>query len=253
MASAVQQGLQDGRFDCETPAQQGMMPRKPLLRGAIIVALVGAIALISFYGGMNMATGCEAKNQDAANGKFVAAPLPGLRSPTPAVTDAASTPTMALAPGFQHPTATETAMEMENEPYPAPAGAWTHCSRRNALMKAAAAAAALAGVSPPAFAGATATVKMGSDSGQLVYVPDEVSICKGDQVTWVMNKAGPHNVVFEEVPAGVDAEKVGMESGEFLSDEGAKFSAKFDTPGQYSFLCEPHAGGGMKGTLTVKA
>ena len=65
----------------------------------------------------------------------------------------------------------------------------------------------MAAVGAPGFAAETKTVKMGSDSGQLVFVPDEVKICKGDSITWVNNKGGPHNVVFVEdaIPSGVSA------------------------------------------------
>ena len=92
---------------------------------------------------------------------------------------------------------------------------------------------------------------MGTDAGQLVFVPDEVKICSGDTVTWVNNKGGPHNVVFEAegLPSGVDAEKISMEDQ--LGDEGDTYSLKFDTPGTYNYYCEPHAGGGMKATLIV--
>ena len=38
----------------------------------------------------------------------------------------------------------------------------------------------------PALAGPT--VKLGSDSGQLVFDPNEVTISKGDTITWVNNK-----------------------------------------------------------------
>merc|ERR1712159_532320 len=89
------------------------------------------------------------------------------------------------------------------------------CTRRNAMARAAGLAAGLAltQVNAPGFAAETKTIKMGSDSGQLVFVPDEVKICKGDTVTWVNNKGGPHNVVFDEeaVPSGVDAEKISMD------------------------------------------
>ena len=39
----------------------------------------------------------------------------------------------------------------------------------------------------PALA-APATVKLGSDSGQLVFDPSEVTVAVGDTVTWVNNK-----------------------------------------------------------------
>ncbi|EOD17398.1 hypothetical protein EMIHUDRAFT_65950 [Emiliania huxleyi CCMP1516] len=100
----------------------------------------------------------------------------------------------------------------------------------------------------------TKTVKMGADSGQLVFVPYEITINKGDTVTWVNNKGGPHNVKFDEeaIPNGVDVESISMDDGEELGDEGATFSKKFDTAGTYRYYCEPHRGAGMNGLLIVK-
>merc|ERR1711924_67004 len=105
-------------------------------------------------------------------------------------------------------------------------------------------------VNSPGFAAETKMVKMGSDSGQLVFLPDEIKICKGDSVTWINNKGGPHNVVFdaEAVPSGVDAESISMDDQ--LGDEGATYTKKFDTAGTYGYYCEPHAGAGMKAQLT---
>merc|ERR1719460_2006667 len=103
------------------------------------------------------------------------------------------------------------------------------CTRRQAMARAAGLAAglALSQVNAPGFAAETKTVKMGSDSGQLVFVPDEVKICKGDTVTWVNNKGGPHNVVFDEdeIPAGVDQGAISMDGQ--LAEEGATYSKKF--------------------------
>merc|ERR1719504_427574 len=94
-------------------------------------------------------------------------------------------------------------------------------------------------------------VKMGSDNGQLVFVPDELKICEGDTVTWVNNKGGPHNVVFDEdaIPSGVDQDKISMDDQ--LGDEGATYTVKLDTPGTYGYYCEPHRGAGMNGNLVV--
>jgi plastocyanin len=129
-----------------------------------------------------------------------------------------------------------------------PSSAGDACSRRNALARAAAVAAAAIGA--PAFAAATPVVKMGTDSGQLVFEPSDVTICKGDSVTWVNNKAGPHNVIFNEVPSGVNADSISQ--AELLGEEGQKFTRKFDVAGAYSYYCEPHGGAGMLGELTVK-
>jgi plastocyanin len=127
------------------------------------------------------------------------------------------------------------------------------CTRRHAMARAAGLAAglALATVNAPGFAAETKTVKMGSDSGQLVFVPDELTICKGDTVTWINNKGGPHNVVFDEeaVPDGVDTGKISMDGQ--LGEEGEKFSTKLDVAGTYSYYCEPHRGAGMNAQVIV--
>merc|ERR1719335_1339795 len=113
------------------------------------------------------------------------------------------------------------------------------CSRRHAMARAAGLAAGLtmAQVNKPGFAAATKMVKLGADNGQLVFVPDEIEICKGDSVTWVNNKAGPHNVVFDEeaIPKGVDAEALSMEDQ--LGDEGETYTKKFDVAGTYGYFC----------------
>merc|ERR1719428_2344770 len=89
------------------------------------------------------------------------------------------------------------------------------CTRRHAMTRAAGLAAglALSTVNAPGFAAETKMIKMGSDNGQLVFVPDEIKICKGDTVTWVNNKGGPHNVVFDEddIPSGVNQESISMD------------------------------------------
>merc|ERR1711920_989661 len=103
------------------------------------------------------------------------------------------------------------------------------CTRRHAMARAAGLAAglALSSVNAPGFAAETKMVKMGSDSGQLVFVPDEIKICKGDTVTWTNNKGGPHNVVFDEdaIPSGVNAESISMDDQ--LGEEGETYSKKF--------------------------
>merc|ERR1719482_984125 len=129
----------------------------------------------------------------------------------------------------------------------------SYCTRRKAMARAAGLAAglALAHVNQPSFAAETKTVKMGSDAGQLVFVPDEVKICKGDSVTWVNNKGGPHNVVFDgdNIPSGVDADSISMDDQ--LGDEGATYSKSFSTAGTYAYYCEPHAGAGMNAEVNV--
>jgi plastocyanin len=51
---------------------------------------------------------------------------------------------------------------------------------------------------------ADATVKLGADSGALVFEPATVTIKSGESVTWTNNAGYPHNIVFDEdnVPVG---------------------------------------------------
>merc|ERR1719171_950130 len=107
------------------------------------------------------------------------------------------------------------------------------------------------GLSSPLAANAV-DVKLGSDGGQLVFVPDEVTIKAGDSVTWLGNKGMPHNVVFDEenVPDGTALDKINHE--DMINDEGEKVTSKFDKPGTYAYYCEPHRGAGMNGTIIVK-
>jgi plastocyanin len=95
-------------------------------------------------------------------------------------------------------------------------------------------------------------VKLGSDGGQLVFVPDEVTIKAGDSVTWKGNKGMPHNVVFDEeaVPEGTALDKINHE--DMINEEGESVTSKFDKPGTYAYYCEPHRGAGMNGTVVVK-
>ena len=103
----------------------------------------------------------------------------------------------------------------------------------------------------PAIANA-ADVKLGSDSGQLVFVPDEIKVKVGDSVTWTGNKGLPHNVVFDEenVPDGVDAEA--LSHADNVGEEGEKVTTKFTKAGTYGYYCEPHRGAGMNGTVIVQ-
>merc|ERR1712230_228161 len=89
--------------------------------------------------------------------------------------------------------------------------------------------AAVVGVSTvllasPAFA---ATIKLGGDNGELGFFPNKITVSKGETVEFVNNKAFPHNVVFDE---------------DNLNGPGEKVTNKFDTPGTYSYYCEPHQG-----------
>merc|ERR1719305_1043241 len=123
-----------------------------------------------------------------------------------------------------------------------------------ASLKITAAPAKVARVSAKAqnkAASFAAGVKLGSDSGGLVFDPSSVTIKKGEKVTWTNNAGFPHNVVFDEdaVPDGVDVDS--LSSYDLLNAPGESHSATFDVAGTYEYYCEPHQGAGMAGKVVV--
>ncbi|UFP95871.1 plastocyanin [Gloeobacter morelensis] len=97
-------------------------------------------------------------------------------------------------------------------------------------------------------------VKMGSDTGQLVFVPAKLTVKPGDKIVWLMNKAGPHNAVFDaNVPDPAAAKAMALTK--LLSKPGDKLEVTVPAnakPGDYAFNCTPHKSAGMVGVLTVQ-
>lgn len=87
------------------------------------------------------------------------------------------------------------------------------------------------------------TVKMGSDKGQLVFEPKEVTINVGDTVKWVNNKAFPHNIVFE----GHDE----LSHKKLAQKPKAELESTFNEAGEFTYYCSPHRGAGMVGKIVV--
>ncbi|WOG97745.1 hypothetical protein DCAR_0417086 [Daucus carota subsp. sativus] len=96
-----------------------------------------------------------------------------------------------------------------------------------------------------------AEVKLGADDGALVFSPSSFSVASGEKITFKNNAGFPHNIVFDEdeVPAGVDVSKISQE--DYLNGAGETFTVTLTEKGTYKFYCEPHAGAGMKGEVTV--
>ncbi|OIP77071.1 MAG: plastocyanin [Oscillatoriales cyanobacterium CG2_30_44_21] len=90
----------------------------------------------------------------------------------------------------------------------------------------------------------TVVVKMGSDKGQLVFEPKNVTIKAGDTVKWVNNKAFPHNVIFE----GHEE----LSHKKLAQKPKAEFESTFNEAGEFSYYCSPHRGAGMAGKVTVE-
>ena len=105
--------------------------------------------------------------------------------------------------------------------------------------------------------GETTTVAAGPD-GRLVFEPEQIDISVGGTVIWEFKSPG-HNV--SAVPE--DNKKVSIpskakpfasyESGDLYAvvPEGKTYQYTFETSGEYTYVCIPHAASGMVGTVIV--
>jgi len=85
--------------------------------------------------------------------------------------------------------------------------------------------------------------------GSLVFEAENLQILQGTTVDFVWDSNG-HNIVVESQPD--DANWEGTEGGsEELYDEGHEYSHTFETLGTYEYVCVPHKGAGMVGTIEV--
>ncbi|KMZ76328.1 Plastocyanin, chloroplastic [Zostera marina] len=96
-------------------------------------------------------------------------------------------------------------------------------------------------------------VLLGSNDGDLAFVPSMVKINAGDKLVFKNNTGFPHNVVFDEdeVPSGVNAGSLSMDENDLLNAPGETYSVVLKAPGQYSLYCAPHQGAGMVGKIVV--
>lgn len=104
----------------------------------------------------------------------------------------------------------------------------------------------------------TFTVKMGSDSGMLMFEPANITIHTGDTVKWVNNKLPPHNIMFDEkqVPNADKELATKLSHSQLLFSAGEAYEIAFtgDLPaGSYTYYCAPHRGAGMVGKITVES
>ena len=124
---------------------------------------------------------------------------------------------------------------------------------RASLKKVGAAVVATAASAMLASNALAVEILLGSDGGELIFVPSEFSVAAGEKIVFKNNAGFPHNVVFdeEEVPSGVDVSKISMGEEDLLNAPGETYSVALTEKGAYSFYCSPHQGAGMVGKVTV--
>jgi plastocyanin len=128
---------------------------------------------------------------------------------------------------------------------------------RTAFRRVGAALAALvfiASAVPSIAAAKTVEIKMTDTPPK--FVPESVTIQKGDTVEWINNAASLHSVTTNSAVAQ-DPKDVSAPAGAKPFDSGfmtpgAKWSYTFSVPGTYKYLCLPHEKDHMIGIVVVK-
>jgi plastocyanin len=106
--------------------------------------------------------------------------------------------------------------------------------------------------------GDVAVVDVGPSGQYFRFVPERVEIPVGGTVRWEFKSAG-HNVscrpeVARQVslPEGAEPFSSYPEGESFrIVSEGETYEHTFETPGEYTYVCVPHVGEGMIGTVVV--
>ena len=103
------------------------------------------------------------------------------------------------------------------------------------------------------------TVAVSPDGG-LKFVPEELTVSVGDTVTWDF-QAPTHNVAAWpemhdqiSIPDGAEGFGTMPQDGDAFAtvEEGETFEHTFETAGEYTYVCTPHAASGMVGTIIVE-
>jgi plastocyanin len=113
------------------------------------------------------------------------------------------------------------------------------------------------------YEGRTVIVKMLLNGQGMRFDPANVTIDKGDVITFVNVSGGPHNVAFDasKVAASAKAPLSAAMPNQIMALTGPLISAPNGTykisfanvpAGQYPYWCTPHLAMGMKGVITVR-
>ena len=99
--------------------------------------------------------------------------------------------------------------------------------------------------------GETITVEMTASEDGFAFVPAEITASRGDVIRFVNRDGTVHNVSFPK-PRNRGAATLPAASP-FMTAVGESWDLAVTLPaGAYNFQCDPHAGMGMTGKLTVK-
>jgi plastocyanin len=107
------------------------------------------------------------------------------------------------------------------------------------------------------------TVRMVMEGNAARFVPERLTIKAGDQVRFVNESGGPHNVSLDPAKVPDDVERVLAASmadqiqplwGALVTEPNGVYTISFAgvKPGTYEIFCMPHMTMGMKGTITVQ-
>lgn len=108
--------------------------------------------------------------------------------------------------------------------------------------------------------GGSGTTVVAGPNGELVFDPETVTVSTGTTVTWEFESAN-HNVcaypdMHEKVsiPDGADGFGSMEEGGDKFAvvDQGETYEHTFETTGEFTYVCVPHAGSDMVGTVVVE-
>lgn len=102
--------------------------------------------------------------------------------------------------------------------------------------------------------GDTITVEMVDKGGaQWRFMPDKITVIRGDIVRFIQKDVVPHNVEFKDVP---DKSNLGdLMMGPWLMAKGEMYEIVIDerfADGVHEYVCTPHAPMGMKGIIKVE-
>lgn len=118
--------------------------------------------------------------------------------------------------------------------------------------------------SPAAHQTATATATAAPDSGEpvvdmndeLKFVPDSITVSPGQRVEWRNVGKIAHTVTSTPSkvadPANVEVPKGAKDFDSGLIGEDENYEHTFTEPGTYRYVCLPHEGAAMVGTVVVK-